>query len=87
MNDKFIQIQGPFKKNIEVINLIKQTSVNFLYINKLGIQSKVGNMLKINNKIFEIGKTGIIEFNDVEINSIIFLQDESALTIIDCIVT
>ena len=85
-NQKFIQIKGPFTVDEEIIDRIKAETTGFDYIKKLGIQTKVANKCKINNQIFEIGKTGILEFNDVEITSLSFMQDEPDATLIDCII-
>jgi hypothetical protein len=87
MNDKFIQIQGPFNARQDVISLIKQqSSNNFSFIKKIGIQSKVGHKCNINDCVFEIGSTEILEFDEVRISSLYFLQSEEESTIIDCII-
>ena len=89
MNDKFVQITGPFTLNEEIVDKIKaETGFNFLYIKKIGIQTEPASAHKvsINGQIFEIGKTGILEFNEVQITSLNFLQDETSFTIIDLIV-
>lgn len=86
MNDKFIQIRGPFTAGQDLISYIKtQYGSNFNYIKKIGIQTKVKNEVTINNVDFEIGKTGILEFENVQINSLSFKQDELSSTLIDCI--
>lgn len=86
MNKKFIQIKGPFKTKENIISYIKDDYPDFRYIKKIGIQTKVSNKCNINGEIFEIGKTGILEFNDVKIISLFFLQDESEFTLVDCII-
>ncbi len=87
MNDKFLQISGPFKQGEDIIAKIKEKyNSNFRYIKKLGIQSKITNICIINGVDFEIGKTEILEFNDAQIISLSFKQDEFDSTIIDCIV-
>lgn len=85
-NQKFVQIKGPFAAGEELVDRIKDNASNFDYIKKIGIQTKVANRCKINNIIFEIGKTGILEFNNVEINSLLFMQNEPDTTLIDCII-
>lgn len=85
INDKFVQIQGPFKQNEELINIIKKDFPSFLNIKKLGIQSISTHICCINGQNFEIGKTEILEFNEVSITSIYFKQDEPATTLVDCI--
>ncbi len=77
MNDLFVQMRGPFRANTEII-----TSP----MKKIGIQTKVRNQCKINNIVFEIGKTGLLEFEDVKITSLIFLQDEPESTLVDGII-
>lgn len=86
-NDKFVQVHGPFSKNEEIIDIIKKNVPSFLSIKKLGIQSISTHKCKINGQDFEIGKTEILEFNEVEIKSIYFEQDEPKSTLIDCILT
>lgn len=86
MNDKFIQVSGPFAANEDIIAKIKKDSPNFKYIKKLGIQSKITHLCIIDGKEFEIGKTEILEFNNVEVTSLSFKQDEPSSTLIDCII-
>jgi hypothetical protein len=86
INDKFIQLHGPFKANEELINIIKKNYINnFNSIKKIGIQSISTNICCINGQNFEIGKTGILEFNEVNITSLYFKQNELATTLIDCL--
>jgi hypothetical protein len=85
INDKFVQLHGPFNKNTELINIIKNNYVDFQGISRLGIQSTPTNICYINNMPFEIGKTGILECNGVNIVSLYFKQAEPATTIIDCL--
>jgi hypothetical protein len=86
MNDKFIQVQGPFKQGEDIVTKMKQDNTIFSYIQKLGIQSKTGNQVALNGVLFEIGSTGMLDFDDVKITSLVFHQDETDRTIIDCIV-
>jgi hypothetical protein len=87
MNDKFVQIQGPFNAKQDVTSLIKQqSSNNFSSIKKIGIQSKIKHQCSINDCVFEIGSTGILEFDEVKVVSLYFLQSEDEDTIIDCII-
>lgn len=85
INDKFVQIHGPFKQNEELIGIIKKDFPSFLNIKKLGVQSISTHICCINGQNFEIGKTEILEFNEVNITSIYFKQDEPATTLVDCI--
>lgn len=85
INDKFVQLQGSFKKNEELTNIIKKNFPSFQNIKKIGIQSIEDNICCINGIDFIIGKTGILEFDNVYITSIFFRQDEPKTTLIDCI--
>lgn len=85
INDKFVQIHGPFSKNEELINIIKKDYPDFKFIQKIGIQSISTNICCINGQNFEIGKTGILELNEVSITSLYFKQDELATTLVDCL--
>ncbi len=85
MNQCFVQITGPFIANQEIVSILK-VQYSFSKIVKLGIQAKTGHKCKINSQEIEIGKTGIYELNDVEVDSIVFMQNENESTIIDCVV-
>ena len=85
MNQCFIQITGPFVFDQDIIPILKK-QYDFSKIVKLGIQTRLGRKCRINGEEIEIGKTGIYEISDVDIDSIVFLQDETELTIVDCIV-
>lgn len=84
-NDKFVQVHGPFVAYEELVDRIKENAPSFLNIKKLGIQSYSTHECYINGQIFEIGKTEILEFNEVEVTSLYFKQDEPATTIVDCV--
>ncbi len=87
INDKFIQIQGPFKAKNDIIQYIRNNyNPNFWYIKRIGIQTEIGHICNIDGNLFEIGKTGILEFNNVRIYSLYFLQNEPESTLIDCII-
>lgn len=79
------QLTGPFIANTEMLYLVKAdakvSAIN--YLTKVGICSERGNFVKINGIDFEIGKTGILEFEDVRITSLKFNQDEGVKTVID----
>lgn len=86
MNDKFVQIKGPFKENEDIIKKIKKKyDVNFNYIRKIGIQAKRGDYCRINNRLFELGEDGRFEFCQVQVSSLSFLQYEPESTYIDCV--
>lgn len=73
---KTAQIQGPFAANQELIT-------NYPNVNKIGIFSKVNHMININGMPFEIGKTGMLEIEGTDIESLSFQQDEDENTYID----
>lgn len=85
INDKFVQVHGPFMANTEIVDIIKINYPDFTGIKQLGIQSPYTHICCINGHNFIIGKFEILEFNDVNINSIYFKQDEPITTLIDCI--
>lgn len=95
-NGFFGQIQGPFTKNKEVFTKIQSQCLNPInYISKIGIHF-VGNsdldlegkrqgkyFVKINNIQFQLGKTRMLELEDVKITSIKFTQNVSDKVYID----
>lgn len=84
-NNKFVQVHGPFIANKEVVDSIKVNYPNFTSIKHLGVQSPYTHICCINGQDFIIDKLEILEFNDVNINSIYFKQNEPITTLIDCI--
>lgn len=78
---KFNQLQGPFDINKNIFNLLN----NFSYTEKVGIQSKPGTICTINKKEFEIGKTGILEFEGIRITSLSFNTPVGDNTLVDFI--
>lgn len=85
INDKFVQVSGPFIENEDIVNKIKKNYPDFNYIKRLGVQSKITHLCVIDGIEFEIGKTEILEFEDVQITSLFFKQSEPSSTIIDCV--
>lgn len=83
MNDKLIQLRGPFTANQDIISALLKENSDISYIKQVGIQAKSTHQCKINTHIFEIGKTEMLEFNEVQIKSLYFLQNEPESTIID----
>ena len=78
------QLIGPFEANQELIDLINQDAIGEIqYVKHLGVQAKVRTFLSINGEEVEIGKTGIYEIGNTEINSIYFLEDTDDTAIID----
>ena len=85
INGFFGSLQGPFAANEELFTKIEEQCNNTVnYITKLGIHY-VNNhdlnlkenqyFVKINNIDFQIGKTCVLELEDVEITSIQFMQN------------
>ena len=85
INEKFVQLHGPFVAGEELVDIIKRNCSNFLGIVQLGIQSIHNHVCCINGQDFLIGKTEILEFSEVSINSLYFKQNEPATTLIDCV--
>lgn len=86
------QLIGPFKKNDELYTYIEQNTNGQLdYVSHIGIQmdnhtSSIpgeGIMIYINNKAYEIGKTGIYEIGNTKITSLYFSDAVDDKTIID----
>ena len=75
INDKFIQLHGPFTWGEEIINQIKENYPGFQYIKNIGIQAPVAHRCNINVQMFEIGKTQILELSEVKITSLVFIQN------------
>lgn len=85
MSQCFIQIAGPFNSGVDIISILK-ANYDFTEVIKIGIQTKTGNKFKINDETIEMGKTKIYEVNNIDIDSLSFLQNENESTIIDFIV-
>ena len=78
------QLIGPFLANEELYDLIVDGAAQPVdYVSHLGIQTDVRKYVYINDKEYEIGKTGIYEIGNTEIKSIYFAQDVDENTIID----
>ena len=78
------QLVGPFNANEELYDKISAAAAQpIAYINHIGVQTDVKNYIYINNKEYEIGKTGIYEIGNTEITSIYFAQDTDDNSIID----
>lgn len=94
-NGFFGQIQGPFESNQNLMLLIKQQcnakqgNDDNIYISKLGIYyptfSENTNIpiVSINEKDFAIGKSGVLELEDVQITSLKTLQNVNNTFFID----
>lgn len=89
------QLQGPFKANQELMDLIKEQCISAPdYVKHIGIQTATDNVvlhpqalvqMKICGKeqTIEIGKTNCYEIGNTEITSIKFLEDKDNNTIVD----
>ena len=85
MNNKNVQLRGPFNQDEELVDKIKAEASDFRSIERIGICARVRDSVKLNNETFEIGKTGILQFDNVRITSIKFMQDENESTFVDCV--
>jgi hypothetical protein len=85
-NKKFVQLHGPFSAKQDLMEEIRKEYSGLSYVQKLGILSMPTHICNINGKKYEIGKTGILEFNNIEIGSLYFEQYENIDAEIDCIV-
>ena len=89
INGFFGNLQGPFLANQELFTKIEEECVNQInYLSKLGIHY-VGDFdldlegqrqgfqifIRINNISFQLGKTRMLELEDVQITSLQFEQD------------
>jgi hypothetical protein len=89
----YVQLQGPFTKDTELLIEIGKKLFNEsdippnLYIEHIGIQSSFEQLCEINGERFEIGKTGILEIRNTIITSFKFSQNEPEETIVDCFLT
>lgn len=75
------QIVGNFKAGEEVLSSIRLKTDNksLESIQHLGINCRTGERVFVNEKLFEIGKTGVLEFQDeINIFSIKFQKDTYA---------
>lgn len=78
------QLIGPFNANEELYDKIVAAAAQPIsYVSHIGIQTDIRNYIYINNKEYEIGKTGIYEIGNTEITSIYFAQDTDENSIID----
>lgn len=83
------QPNGYFAANEEILNLIQNlASVQVDYLERIGIEAPPGTEIKINNQehLFQIGKTGFYEVDDVIIQSLKFPINSPKNVIIDFII-
>ena len=87
INGHMGQLVGPFKARQELYHLIEEDAyVNIMYVEQIGIQTRVGTLIYVNHEPVEIGKTGIYEIGNTEITSLYFDQDTDNHTIVDYVV-
>ena len=82
MAKRFGQIQGAYTLGYDLINAIKSNANPSLVskITDIGIQLEEGRKIRINQKLdFEIGKTEILQFEDVDIQHLQILRKEEEL--------
>lgn len=97
-NGFFGSLQGPFQANEQLFTKIQQDcEYTIQYITKLGIHCvKDRDLLALNfsreedkifvsidGTVFQIGKTGMLQLQDVEVTSIQFLQQTDEAVYID----
>lgn len=70
------QIQGKYSSRDNLIAIIKEKAApsEVVKITKIGIQADEGELISINHIDFEIGKTEILEFEDVDIKHLQILS-------------
>lgn len=95
-NGFFGSVQGPFYANQQIIDIIQeQCQFSIVYLSKIGIHNQTNYNLDISGKAtkqviilingeeFVLGKTGILEFDNVQIISLKFKQDVNQHLFID----
>ena len=91
LNGRIGQVIGPFTAGVDLLDdnapigvFTPETTRPVL--NKLGVQTSEGNIIKINGFNIKVGKTGIYELdNVVAVTSLIFPNGADADTIVDFI--
>ena len=81
------QVAGTFTPYTELMNFLGSEAK---HITKIGLQLPGGSYAIIDGKEFEIGKTGILEFEDVQISSVKFRSHnantrQQMYVIMDCV--
>lgn len=73
------QLKGQYTTSHNLVDSIRASAFGYPVskIVKIGIQGAPGRQVKINKTLtFELGKTGILEFEDVEITHLQILKTE-----------
>lgn len=69
MSQRMGQIQGRYAKTRNLFNVIKSEHPKLKQIVKLGVQLKPGFGFKIDNNKYDVGKTGILQLDNMELSS------------------
>ena len=78
------QLQGPFSANEDLYAKIKENaSIDFDFVDHLGIQTKKDTMVNINGKSVQVGRTGTYEITNAEVTSLYFEEDVDRYTLVD----
>lgn len=92
----FIQLQGPFRAGANLIKVVDSIDPARERISHFGVQAKPGTEMYIIERekppIGEvnpivIGEAGILEFDDVDIEWISFVEDQNSKTLIDLVIS
>ena len=89
MNGYMGQLKGPFQADEELFTKIQNaSSEKIAAVQHLGIQTVTEDlvMIEINGKEIEIGKTGMYEVRNTEINSIKFKTNVDENTLVDYVI-
>lgn len=84
MNKFYGQIRGPFTAGEDIFAKIKvKMGGTSNYLSTLGIQAFCGKLVNINGNQFEIGPAEMLDFEDINVTSLSFVDDVGEDTIID----
>ena len=89
LNGRIGQVLGPFEANLDLLednapigSFTPETTKPIIY--KLGIQAAEGTVVKINDALIQIGKTGIYELDSVvDVKKLAFPNGADENTIVD----
>ena len=75
------QFAGEIDPYDDLLRTVRANAANtFQSISKIGIQLEEGKKIYIDGVEFEMGKTGILEFDNVDINSSIYITQGNRKT-------
>ena len=89
LNGRVGQVLGPFEQGVDLLSsggAISEATPESTrpVLIKLGIQTEVGTVVRINNSEIKVGKTGIYELDEiVAVRSLIFPDGANSSTIVD----